>query len=325
MSRRRVDVHTHFVPEVYGQALLAAGITQPDGIKATPKWSEDLHLATMDRLDVETAILSISTPGVHFGDDAAAAALARSVNDEASAVRARHPGRFGFFASLPMPDVDAAVAETRYALDELQADGVVLQTNSGGVYLGDQRLEPLYSEVAQRGSVLFLHPTTAHRGEHLGLGYPRPMLEFMFDTTRSVTDMILSGVLDRHPDLKVIVPHAGAALPVLANRVELLLPLLTPPGGSTPPSIRDALRRLHFDLAGAPVEELLAALLAVADPTRIHYGSDFPFTPADACVRLAEGLDGAASLPDELRPAVDRDNSFALFPHLSATAEGVPS
>lgn len=325
MSRRRIDVHAHFVPEVYGQALVAAGITRPDGIKATPEWSEDLHLATMDRLDVETAILSISTPGVHFGDDVAAASLARSVNEEAAAVRARNPGRFGFFASLPLPDVDAALVETRYALDELQADGVVVQTNSGGVYLGDERLEPLYQEVARRGSVLFLHPTTAHRGEHLGLGYPRPMLEFMFDTTRSVTDMILSGVLDRHPELKVIVPHAGAALPVLANRVELLLPLLTPPGGSPPPSVREALRRLHFDLAGAPVEELLTALLAVADPSRIHYGSDFPFTPADACVRLAERLDSAASLPEELRAAVDRDNTTALFPHLSAAVEAVSS
>lgn len=325
MSRRRIDVHAHFVPEVYGEALLAAGITQPDGIKATPEWSEELHLATMDRLDVETAIISISTPGVHFGDDAAAAELARVVNEEASAVRRRHPGRFGFFASLPLPDVAAAVAETRYALDELHADGVVMQTNSGGVYLGDERLEPLYAEIERRGPVLFLHPTTAHRGEHLGLGYPRPMLEFMFDTTRSVTNMILSGVLERHPDLQVIVPHAGAALPVLANRVELLLPLLTPPGASTPPSVRDALRRLHFDLAGAPVDELLTALLAVADPTRLHYGSDFPFTPADACVKLAERLDAAAALSDELRPAVDRANATALFPHLSTAPEDVPS
>lgn len=318
MSRRRIDVHAHFVPPVYEHALLAAGITQPDGIKATPSWSEQSHLATMDRLDVDTAMVSISTPGVHFGDDAAAAQLARAVNEEAAAMRGRHPERFGFFASLPLPDVDAAIAEARYALDHLHADGVVMQTNSGGLYLGDERLEPLYAEIARRGTVLFLHPTTAHQGEHLGLGYPRPMLEFMFDTTRSVTNMILSGVLDRHRDLKVIVPHAGAALPVLANRVELLLPLLTPTGGATPPSVREALTRLHFDLAGAPVEELLTALLSVADPARIHYGSDFPFTPADACVQLAERLDKSVALPDGLRAGVDRDNSIELFPRLAA-------
>lgn len=323
MSRRRIDVHAHFVPPVYAQALLAAGITQPDGIKATPSWSEQSHLATMDRLEVDAAMLSISTPGVHFGDDAGAAQLARAVNEEAAAVGDRNPNRFGFFASLPLPDVDAAIAETRYALDHLHADGVVIQTNSGGLYLGDERLEPLYAEIARRGTVLFLHPTTAHQGEHLGLGYPRPMLEFMFDTTRSVTNMVLSGVLDRHRDLKVIVPHAGAALPVLANRVELLLPLLTPPGSATPPSVREALKRLHFDLAGAPVEELLTALLSVADPARIHYGSDFPFTPADACVQLAERLDKSAALSDGLRAGIDRDNSIELFPRLAATARPV--
>ena len=323
MSQRRIDVHAHFVPEVYEQALLAAGITQPDGIKAIPSWSEELHLATMDRLNIDTAMLSISTPGVHFGNDAEAAALARAVNDQAAALRSRHPDRFGFFASLPLPDVDAALAEVGYALDDLQADGVVIQTNSGGVYLGDARLEPLYAEIARRGTVLFLHPTTAHNGEQLGLGYPRPMLEFMFDTTRSVTNMILAGVLDRYRELKVIVPHAGAALPVLANRVELLLPLLTPPGGVTPPSVRKALRKLHFDLAGAPVEELLAALLSVADPALIHYGSDFPFTPADACVELAERLDHTDALAGELRDAVDWDNSLALFPRLASNTEAV--
>ena len=319
MSRRRIDVHAHFVPDFYARALLSAGIEHPDGIKAAPEWTEDSSLAVMDRLDVQVAILSISTPGVHFGNDSDAIELARAVNEEAAAIRSRHPGRFGSFASLPLPDVDAALVELRYALDDLQADGVVIQTNSAGMYLGDSRLEPIYAELAKRGAVLFLHPTTAHNAAHLGLGYPRPMLEFMFDTTRSVTNMVLSGVLDRHPDLKVIVPHAGAALPILANRVELLLPLLTPPGEATPPSLRAALKKLHFDLAGAPVEEMLTALLSVADPALIHYGSDFPFTPADACVALAQRLDEAASLPQQYRPGIDRDNAVGLFPRLAST------
>lgn len=322
MSRRRIDVHAHFVPDFYARALLDAGIEHPDGIKAAPEWSEEAHLATMDRLEVEVAMLSISTPGVHFGDDAAAEELARAVNEEAAAVRSRHPGRFGSFASLPLPDVDAALSELSYALDELQADGVVIQTNSAGMYLGDDRLEPVYAALEKRGAVLFLHPTTAHNAEHLGLDYPRPMLEFMFDTTRSVTNMILSGVLDRHPDLKVIVPHAGAVLSVLANRVELLLPLLTPPGSATPPSLREALTKLHYDLAGAPVEELLTALLSVADPALIHYGSDFPFTPANACVALAQRLDDTSCLPQQYRSGVDRDNAVALFPRLESTRIG---
>jgi len=317
MSRRRIDVHAHFLPEVYRRALAEAGIDRPDGIKAVPTWSEQLALDTMDRLDIEVAMLSISSPGVNFGDDQAARALARAVNDEAAALRDRHPGRFGFFASLPLPDVPGAVAELRHSLDVLGADGVVVETNAAGIYLGDPTVEPLYAELSARSCVLFVHPTTPHCAEHLALSYPRPMLEFMFETTRSITDMVLSGALHRHPDMRVLVPHAGAALPVLAARVELLLPLLAEPGGPAIPSLRDALRLLHFDLAGAPVEELLNALLAVADPSRIHYGSDFPFTPADTCMTLADLLERTAALNDRQRAAIYAGNARQLFPRLA--------
>ncbi len=317
MSRRRVDVHAHFLPEVYRRALAEAGIDRPDGIKAVPTWSEQLALDTMDRLDIEVAMLSISSPGVHLGDDQAARALARAVNDEAAALRDRHPGRFGFFASLPLPDVSGAVAELQHSLDVLGADGVVVETNAAGIYLGAPTVEPLYAELSARSSVLFVHPTTPHCAEHLALSYPRPMLEFMFETTRSITDMVLSGALQRHPDMRVLVPHAGAALPVLAARVELLLPLLAEPGGPAMPSLRDALRLLHFDLAGAPVEELLNALLAVADPSRIHYGSDFPFTPADTCLTLTDLLEHTATLDDRQRGAIYAGNARRLFPRLA--------
>jgi predicted TIM-barrel fold metal-dependent hydrolase len=142
------------------------------------------------------------------------------------------------------------------------------------------------------------------------------MLEFLFDTTRSVTDMVLSGVLERHPEIRVIVPHAGATLPVLANRIELLLPLLSKPGATPPPSVWKALRRLHFDLAGARVSELLTALLSVADPRHIHYGSDYPFTPADACVGLLEKIRTTTLFDESARWDVFAGNANALFPQL---------
>jgi len=110
---------------------------------------------------------------------------------------------------------------------------------------------------------------------------------------------------------------------VLANRIELLLPILAE-GGATPPSMREALRNLHFDLAGAPVRELLGALLSVADPDRIHYGSDYPFTPPDACVRLAERLDATDQLDESLRNKIDSTNAEALFARAARTS-GVPS
>jgi predicted TIM-barrel fold metal-dependent hydrolase len=145
------------------------------------------------------------------------------------------------------------------------------------------------------------------------------MLEFMFETTRSITDLVLSGVLRRHPDLRIIVPHAGAALPVLAGRVDMLAPVLANTGnGADVANLRAALKTLHFDLAGVPVEEQLAALLAVADPSRLHYGSDFPFTPWQGCQSLAQQLQASRHLDDTAIAAVFRDNADHLFAHIRA-------
>jgi predicted TIM-barrel fold metal-dependent hydrolase len=244
--------------------------------------------------------------------------LARQVNEEAARLVKRYPGRFGFFASLPVPEFDEAVSELRYALDVLGADGIVLESNQGGVYLGDERLEPIYAEVAARHSVVFTHPTTPFGAEHLSGRYLRPMLEFMFETTRSVADFILSGVLNRYPALRLVVPHAGAALPVLVNRIDMLLPLLATPGEVAPPSAREAMKRLHFDLAGAPLDELLRALLSVAGTAHLHYGSDFPFTPAGVCAELVEQLEKTPLLDDGQRDQMFGGNARALLPRFSS-------
>jgi 6-methylsalicylate decarboxylase len=313
----RIDVHTHFVPDFYRDALMAAGHHRPDGIAAIPAWDEQAALAAMDKLDITAAALSISSPGVHFGDDAAAADLARRCNDEAARLSAAHPGRFGFFAALPLPDLAASLRELARAM-ELGALGAVLETNHYGQYLGHGALDELYAELTRRNGVVFIHPTSPCTGGELALGYPRPMLEFMFETTRSVTNLVVSGVLERHPELKVVVPHGGAVLPVLANRIDLLLPILGAPGAPTPPGMRDALRRLYFDLAGAPVPELLGALLSVADPSHIMYGSDWPFTPLAACQTLAERIDQTPLLAEPLRTAVLSDNAAKLFPSMAS-------
>jgi hypothetical protein len=179
-----------------------------DGIASLPKWSLKEALATMDRLGVETAFLSISSPGVHFGDDAAARTLARQLNEEGARLVREYPGRFGLFASTPLPDVEGAIAEVRYAIEQLGADGVVLETNFHGVYLGDERLVPLYAELESLAAVVFIHPPSPYypccsvdkqddAAATAALGYPRPMLEFAFEATRTVTNMVVSGMLDR--------------------------------------------------------------------------------------------------------------------------------
>ncbi|MGO1075475.1 amidohydrolase family protein [Inquilinus sp. CA228] len=315
----RIDVHAHYLPGFYREAAIAAGHEHPDGMPGLPKWDAGMAVAMMDQINIRTAMLSISSPGVHFGDDAAARTLARRVNEEAARAAADHPGRFGLFASLPLPDVDGALAEAAYAFDTLKADGVVIETNHHGVYPGDGRFDPLFAELDRRRAVVFMHPTSPHCPccQTAGPAWPRPMLEFMFETTRAVTNLILTGTLDRFPGIRLIVPHAGAAVPVLADRVVGLAPALQLPNPVEPDHVFAVLRGLYYDLAGFPLPRLLPALLQIADPGRILYGSDWPFTPLPIVARLAQAQDTTTLLDDATRRRVLHGNALTLFPRFA--------
>jgi predicted TIM-barrel fold metal-dependent hydrolase len=286
-----IDVHSHFVTPEYIEAATRAGrIT--DGMPAWPSWSTGAHLDLMDELGIERSILSVSSPGIHFGDDDQARTLARTMNDLAARICEENPTRFGFFASVALPDVDEALAEARRALDELGAEGVVLLTNVGGQYLGDPYMEPFLAELDSRGSVVFIHPTSPLNWGDVSLGRPRPMLEFMFDTTRAVSNLILNGVLERYPDLQFIVPHSGAALPILADRIEGFRPLL---GDTATPGehVRTQLSTLWFDTAGFPLPSQLPALTRAVGEGRVLFGSDFCFTQAQGVRNQVASLDAA--------------------------------
>ncbi|WP_051840641.1 amidohydrolase family protein [Streptomyces sp. NRRL F-5126] len=288
-----IDVHAHFLTDSYVAKARAAGREFPDGIPHWPAWSAEAHLELMDRSGIATAMLSTSSPGVHFGDDRAARDLAREVNEFGAGVVRAHPRRFGLFASLPLPDVEGALAEIDYAYDTLGADGVILMTNTQGVYLGNPVLEPVFAELDRRNAVVFLHPTSPVCWEQSALGRPRPMIEFIFDTARTVTDLLLAGTLARYPNLKVVVPHCGGALPVLADRVNLVTQLFPADDGSQGPDALAALRRLYYDTAGTPFPRQVPALMSLADPERVLYGSDYCWTPAHAAAQHTASFDTA--------------------------------
>jgi 6-methylsalicylate decarboxylase len=282
-----IDVHAHFVTDDYLAAALAAGCTNPDGMPGWPAWSLQEQLDDMDRREIDKAVLSISSPGVHFGNDGAAADLARAVNDEAASYAKQHPDRLTFFASLPLPDVDAAIREARRASKVLGAPGVALESHSsGGQYLGDPSLEPLWTELEQRNTAVFIHPTSPVGWEQSALGRPRPMVEFMFDTTRTITDLVLNGVLERHPGLRVIVPHSGAALALFSDRIAFFDPTNT--------RWRNAMKQLWFDMAGTPFPIAIPALAQVASEDHLLYGSDSCWTPAPAIDAQIQSIDVAA-------------------------------
>lgn len=291
-----VDVHAHYLSDAYVEAAVAAGHHSPDGMPAWPAWSVQAHLELMQHCGIARSMLSISSPGVHFGDDAAARRLAREMNDVGADIARQRSDRFGLFAVLPLPDIEGSLAEIEYALDDLQADGVAVESNARGRYLGDPGFEPVLAELDRRSAVVFVHPTSPPNWAQVALGRPRPMLEFLFDTTRTVSDLIFSGALERYQNLRLVIPHGGATLPLLGERIELFRSVFATGAdrSETGASTRDLLRRLWYDTAGTPFPVQIPTLSSVVSTERIVYGSDYCFTPAAGVDAQVRSLDDAA-------------------------------
>ncbi len=311
-----VDVHAHFLPDFYVAAAKAAGSLRPDGMPAWPVWTADRHLRLMDKHGIDRSVLSISSPGVHFHNAATATDLAQRVNNHGAEVSARRPDRFGHFASLPMPDVQGALVELARALDVLGSDGLAVESNTHGVYLGDPRYEPLWTEVDRRSAIVFVHPTSPPNWQDVALGRPRPMLEFLFDSARTASDLIFSGVLSRYRNIRWIFTHGGGVLPLVADRIDLFRTSFL--GGDDPPDTTgptgtDLLSGVWYDLAGTPFPHQVPALVAAFGSRKVLYGSDYCFTPEAGVATQLAAVDAAAG-PDGLtwRQLTHR-NATALF------------
>ena len=326
LSRRSlgaIDTHTHYFPAPYRAAIDAAGITHPDGYHAGgPSWPLDAQLAHMENLGIETAVLSISTPGVQLANNDPAK-VARDANEEGAQLARDHPGRLGFFASIPMDGVDRAIAEIEHAYERLGAWGVCLMTHTNGVYLGDPSLEPVFEALGRYRARVLVHPTEpAAFPAQVMPGWSRSMYEYFFDTTRTFINLIFSGQLVRNPGVRMIIPHAGSALPALAQRIERNVKRGNAEAGQQRyPSMIESLRSCWFDTAGSVLPHQMASLLALADPTRILWGSDFPYTNAQMGAELCADMRTSDILTEAQRRAILRDNALALFADkLPATA-----
>ncbi|MDJ1134255.1 amidohydrolase family protein [Streptomyces iconiensis] len=308
----RIDVHQHIVPPVWGETLAAQGLDS--GGWAVPDWSPKSAIAMMDQQGIATGVLSVTAPGVHLGDDAQARDLARAVNEYGAEVVKDTPDRFGHFASIPLPDVDAAVAEAVHALDNLHADGVVLMSNARGRYLGDPDFEPLWAELDRRGANVFVHP--AQPPMDLLPGTPAPLADYVFDTTRSALNLVLNGVMNRWPNVRVILSHGGGFLPYAAYRFTGLTSTVVDRERKAEDILRD-LKRFYFDTALSASPSALPALLAFAAPGHVLYGSDWPFAPQEAGSYYDHFLDTYPDFTSGQAEAIDRKSAETLFPRLA--------
>lgn len=275
-----------------------------------PTWGADRALELMDATGVRAVVLSMAAPGVHFGDDAAARALARRVNDAHADVVAAHPGRFGFFATLPVPDVDGCLEEVARAYDELGADGVVLLSNTGGLYLGDPALDPLMAELAARDAVVFVHP--ARPPGPLAPGVAPFHADFLLDTVRAALSLVVHDIPARFPGLSIILSHGGDFLPYIPARLEHTMGV-----AGVDADRREQLRSFWFDTALTPSRYSMPGLLAFARHDRIVYGSDFPYVTAQRIGGFAAVLDDWP-LEEGVRAAIDHANAERIMPRLAA-------
>lgn len=257
----------------------------------------------MDKLNIKKSILSITSPGTHLtpNRDEHAAKLTRQTNEELSAICTKDPSRFGFFASLPLPSVQESIVEIDHALDKLGAVGFAVLSNTNGVYLGDKALNPVFEKINARKAILFIHPTSCNLlspGGQLQTmkpleQYPRPMMEFMFDETRAVANLLLSGTVSRYPHISFIMSHCGCSIPPIVDRIGTFATF----GGGENKSdeFRKLLReRFFFDLAGFPFPDQIHGLLRTlgkGGEQRLVYGSDYPFTPERVVVDLVARMD----------------------------------
>lgn len=286
----QIDIHCHMIPDSYLEAVKAHGMEMEEGFPI-PSWSADAHLKFMDEAGIQTSVLTMPAPQPYFGDGAESAAICRKFNEEAAALKALHPGRFLFCAVLPLPDVNLAVEEAKYALEVLRAEGVKLATNCYGQYLGDPELEPLMAYLNSRKAVVITHPhKPSASNDKLIAAVPLASYEYLAETTRAVLNMVAHDVMVRYPDLKVVVPHCGSFLPNALPRFRGLLPVMVKQGYMQPVDVDANISRLYFDLAGAPTDDAIESLLTITEPSHILYGSDYPYVAAPALIGAKKSL-----------------------------------
>jgi predicted TIM-barrel fold metal-dependent hydrolase len=315
----RIDVHQHLLPDDYRDLLHRHRIGEAGG-RALPAWSPEAAVALMDDAGIATGIVSVSTPGVSFLDGDAAIAAARSLNDHGATLDRSYPGRFGHFATLPMPDAAASADEAARALDDLGADGVVLLANNRGHYLGqdDEGQDALWEVLDQRNAVVFIHPADLPAPAINGI--PPFAADFLLDTTRAAYLLVRNGIRRRYPNVRFILSHGGGMVPYVSHRLAVSIFADT---GRSPKDVLDDFAGFWFDTALSSSAAALPTLLAFAAPGHILYGSDWPFAPHTAVQYFAAGLE-TYRLTDSQRAAIHRENALALFPRLGAVPAPPP-
>ena len=313
-EQAKIDVHHHILPDEYMSALAGIGITEAAG-RPLPEWSPEISLSFLDKYGIQTAMTSISSPGIYFGDIGFTCDLARRCNEASARLVGDHPRRFGAFAVMPLPDVNAALLEIEYALDTLKLDGVALLTSVDNRYMGDPAYDDIFDELNRRRAVVFIHPDTPPAGNRPTSNLPPSLVEFVLETTIAVSVLLFRGTLERCPDIRFILPHAGGTIPYLALRLCLgqFWPGLQE---HVPQGVITYLQRFYYDTALSASPHTLRSLQELVNPSHILFATDYPFAPELATIATIEGLKNYDGFDEGALESIFRESASTLFPRV---------
>lgn len=301
----RIDVHHHMLPPFYMDLRRAV----PD-VGKMPTWSPERSIDDMEKNGVITAMLSLAVSGVTFDAGEAGRSLARKSNEFGAQLVKDHSANFGLLAALPLPDPHGSLAEMEYALDTLHADGIALLSSYGDKWLGDALYAPVFEELNRRKAVVFVHPSAPNCCANLQARVPASTMEFLFDTTRTIESLLMSGTFSKFPNVHFIFSHGGGAMPMLADRIARLFPKDL--AAQAPNGVLYEIKRQYYDTASASNPTSLNALMSIVPSSQVLFGSDFPFLSAgDTAGDLTR-----SGLPDKTVEAINRNNAVRLFERL---------
>jgi len=308
-SPHRIDIHQHFVSPKFLATLTARNAAT---LGAWRDYSPSRAIGAMDRAGIATAMISVTTPGIWFGNAEETRGIARELNEYgAEKMVGDYKGRFGLFAVLPLPNVENSLQEIAYAFDVLKADGIGMLTGYDDKWLGDPAFAPVFEELNRRRAIVYVHPVDAACCPGNIPGVTPQMLEYPTNTTRTIASLLVTGAASRYSQVRFVFAHGGGTITSLAGR-------MTGPGGradmfskpAEPDSRLFHLRRFYYDTAFAANPVTMQALKTLASTSQIIFGTDSPFGNGAASV---EQLMNCGLSSEELR-AVERENAAKLLP-----------
>jgi 6-methylsalicylate decarboxylase len=315
---RIIDTHHHFFPPGYLAGNLDR-IVKAGSLPASAytNWSPNWALEQMDKGGVETALVSITTPGVWFDDGIdPARKRARICNEFGAKMKSDHGRRFGMFAAVPLPDRDGSLTEVAYALDDLKLDGVGVLTSYDGKFLGDSSFAPAFEELNRRKTVVFVHPTMTCCAGNLFPGVSQALIEYPADTARTMASLAASGAFARFPNITFVFSHGGGVVPSIYQRLGGIERAMSPEDRARklPKGLDYELKRQYYDTASVGTSPPgMAAVLKLWPITQITYGSDTPFGTTTS---IADGIKRVGLSAPHLH-AIQRGNAARLFPHFA--------